>query len=286
MKDPQVTGIGQDTYKTAAECRSTYFSPLSEAGDSYDGKYVQVAEPPGKNSNATLRIEKPMASLENLDFLKDSQPSNDEIVTNTLLLQKGKFRKSKVGKIKKRTWQDLVDKNFLTDTQAVAAFEDCQMGRVIRVHRTDVEHGDYYLVPFQKVANNKNQLTSAVVILNVEDGSFKEVSWTTTPEKFLRVNKMEAVNLVRVAVIKNLLKELAALSHGKVRDYRVKRNNLVRNYLRTMSYLRSSKSTLLWEPHSRYSLNPYRPYWKIGFGMDAWYVTQEGKILSLGADPL
>ncbi len=273
MSDPLITGIGQDTYKTAAECRSTYFLPLDAAGDAYNGRYVQVAEPPNKISRALVKITKPQVNYENLDF----------ITANNILETPQKGAKSRAKKIKKRAWQDLVDKNFLTDTQAAQAFEDCQMGKVVRVHRPDIVQGDYHLVAFNKSKNNTNNLTSAVIIINAVDGSFKEVSWTQTPEKFLPVDKKKAIELIKSDVIKNLLKNLTILSRSQPRDQIKKRLLLIKEYIQTMTDLKNPQATLLWEPHNPYSLTAYRPYWQIQVPSLSWYVTQEEKVFSIGA---
>ena len=38
-------GIGEDSYKTVNELLATYYFPLT-TGDSYDGEYVAICEPP------------------------------------------------------------------------------------------------------------------------------------------------------------------------------------------------------------------------------------------------
>ena len=268
MSDPLITGIGQDTYKTAAECRSTYFLPLDAPGDAYNGRYVQVAEPPNKISTATIKVMKPLTNNENLDFINANNP----------LLNTTTTAKLKAKKIKKRAWQDLVDKNFLTDTQAISAFENCEMGQVIRVTRPDIEKGDYYLVSYKKITNNKNNLTSAVIIISALDGSFKEVSWTKTPERFFDVNKTTAVELVKTQVIKNMLKNLSTLMRTLKQSDNEKRLNLLREYTQIMNDLKNPKATLIWEPHNPYSLTPYRPYWKITTNSSTWHVNQEKEV--------
>ena len=45
LTDPAQDGIGQHVYVTAAEAQTTYFLPM-DTNDTYDGKYLQVAEPP------------------------------------------------------------------------------------------------------------------------------------------------------------------------------------------------------------------------------------------------
>ena len=43
--------------------------------------------------------------------------------------------------------------------------------------------------------------------------------------------------------------------------------------------MRDPDAVLAWEPNG-YSASPYEPYWKIDYNGYAWYVTQEGKVIS------
>ena len=120
MKDPQVSGIGRNTYKTAAECTATYFKPLA-TGDAYDGKFLQVAEPPAELSDAKVNIAQPQPDPANLKFV------GVEVSADTLALQgmtaRGSFGTNAFPVKPKESWQDLVDSHLLTDPEAIAAFE-------------------------------------------------------------------------------------------------------------------------------------------------------------------
>ena len=109
MKDPRINGIGQSTYKTAAECQSTYFLPLT-TGDSYNGLFIQVAEPPAEISNAKVDILQPTADLANLGFvgveaLGKSSVSNNSPMMASLSMSAALTSTSKPA-IKKQSWKD------------------------------------------------------------------------------------------------------------------------------------------------------------------------------------
>lgn len=183
IKDPDISGIGQNSYKTAAECSSTYFKPLN-TDDKYDGLYLQVAEPAEVDSDGCARIIKPLKELANLEFI-------------------GVRPFSLLKKIRKQSWKDLVDPHILADSEAVAAFDGTRMGKPILVHRLDLENADYYLVPFNKVVKKRGLLTSAVIILDAKGGYFREATWTNKPEKYLRINEGMAKALVLREIIRS-----------------------------------------------------------------------------------
>ena len=120
----------------------------------------------------------------------------------------------------------MVDPHLLTDTDAVAAFDGANMEKSILVNRTD-GGADYYLVPFYKRVKGKS-LVSAVIILDASAGYFKEASWTANPEELLKLNKNEAIHLVRKSVRKNFLTELAALPKKPVKNYLLLEAELLR----------------------------------------------------------
>lgn len=280
MKDPQVSGIGQNTYKTAAECQSTYFLPLA-TGDAYNGLFLQVAEPPAEMSKADVDIPTPTADPANLNFIGVKAVTKDSIGSNQVMamsLSASPALKSvSTPLIKKQSWRDLVDSHLLTDPEAVAAFENTKMGVAVFVDRTD-GGADYYLVPFGKSVKGKF-LASAVVILDASTGYFKEASWTTKPEELLTLSKNEAVSLVRKSVRKNFLKELAALPKKPIKNYLSLEAELLRKYTQLFNVMRNADTILAWEPNS-YSASPYEPYWRIDYNGYVWYVTQEGKVIS------
>ncbi|MBM3253526.1 MAG: hypothetical protein FJZ16_04665 [Candidatus Omnitrophica bacterium] len=258
IKDPLISGLGQDTYKSAAECSLTYFLPLSTR-DSYNGLLLQVAEPPAQISNATIEISKPIPDATNLiniginNGMKDA-PMAGVASVNTVSTDQGN------AKVQKKNWRDLVDPYLLTDPEAVAIFEGTEMGKPILVKRLDKKNSDYYLVPFGKGVYGKGFLTSAVIILDSKGGYFKEASWTKNPERFLRVRKARALELARRYIVQNFP--------------RVARNRLMEKRRKHISRI---EAELVWQPNS-FSASPYMPYWKVDIDGFILYVTQEQKV--------
>jgi kexin len=265
MKDPLVTGIGRDTYKTAAES-ATYFKPLS-TGDAYDGKFLQVAEPPAERSHAQITISRPVLDLENLAFIGASSVDASASAQNARTLgssTRGALRPRSSGKADlKKSWRDLVDRYLLTDPEALAAFSDNHMGDPILVHRLDTGE-DYYLVPFGRDPSHRRHRTdrqvrgrrtfyaSAVVILDAQAGYFKEASWTERPERYLKIDERKALKLIR--------KHLAAKRESE-----------------QLRHIHESRPRLVWEPNG-HSGSPYQPYWQVELRDNIWYVTQEGAV--------
>lgn len=247
IKDPVINGIGKDTYVTAQECRENYFLPLSTQDD-YNGKFVQVAEPPIRRSRAHTKVEKPVEDLANLEFVGIPLSGNANL---------RRIRKY----VRKTGWQDIVEPHLLSDEQATAAFTGAKVGRPIFVRRTDKDNADYYLVPFNKRNKRGGALTSAVIILDANEGYFKEASWTDKPEVFLKIDKPQAIWLVK--------KYIWARARNRVSSY---------EYIRLFDYVNSAKAKLIWQSNS-HSPSPYKPYWKINANGYIFYVTQEGKVI-------
>lgn len=277
IKDPLVPGIGQDTYKTAAECAATYFVPLSTT-DSYNGKFIQVAEPPLEMSNAKVEILQPVANAGNLQFIGVTSPAV-EAKALSYMASLSVTSASKVA-IKKNNWSDIVPSTMLSDPDCQAAFNETRKGKPVLVKREDVENSDYYLVPFKKHVKKSGLLTSAVVILDANSGYFKEASWTLAPEKFLKINKNNAVRLIMNYIQRDFTNKLNKLPKISLKAYLKQKNVLYRNYAKLISYVNDAETQLCWKSNCDYSASPYEPYWRIDANGYIWYVTQRGKVIS------
>jgi len=276
IKDPRLNGIGNDTYKTAAECTSTYFSPLVSS-DFYNGKYIQVAEPPLVRSRARIKINKPRADRANLEFIGVKPPQRG-FFSNLFSGIFGGEGESPEFLKEKHNWSDLVDQHLLSDEMAVEAFSDTERGTPLLVRRTD-NQDDYYLVPFGEKKGWRGFLASGVIIIDAEDGHFREASWTENPETFLPVNKRRAFWMVRRNITRNFFNQLRRISYfyrGRLFGYYPVRI-LYYNYLRLLRYLRSAEMELRWQPDS-YSASAYRPYWQVNANGYKWHVAQDGQV--------
>ncbi|MFA6349712.1 MAG: hypothetical protein WCY12_02130 [Candidatus Omnitrophota bacterium] len=247
LKDPLTGGLGQDTYKTAAECAATYFLPLNTT-DKYRGKYLQVAEPPAMLSKAKAGVLAPKTDLANLQFCGLKSNSEMDLSSSKQLN-------------KKHSWRDIIDTRLLADLKAKAAFESSVMGEPILVKRTDKANSDYYLVPFNKKSGNGKYLTSAIVVLDKRRGYFKEATWTQTLQEFPRIDKAAALSLLRKKLINLAMKDKRRLMF----------------YMRLLQSAHNAQVTLAWEPN-KYSASIYSPYWHIQAGLNTFIVTQEGEV--------
>ncbi len=66
----------------------------------------------------------------------------------------------------------------------MAAFENTTVRDPIYVKRIDIDNSDYYLVPFEKMIEEQ-KLTSAVLIIDANQGYFKEASWVSQSAEYL-----------------------------------------------------------------------------------------------------
>ena len=159
----------------------------------------------------------------------------------------------------------------------MAAFEGTKIGRSLFVERTD-GGADYYLAPFYKRVKGRS-LVSAVMILDASKGYFREASWTDKPAgELLKVDKNDALRLVRNIITKDYLAQLKAMPKNPVKTYLLRQRDLLRKYTGIFQDLRDADAVLAWEPNG-YSPSPYKPYWKIDLNGQLWFVTQEMKVI-------
>jgi len=281
IKDPLISGIGQDTYKTAVEC-ATYFIPLSSS-DNYNAKFVQVAEPPPYISKAKIKIDLPSQDIGNLDFIGIKvNGSKDAALVQARTMLKGLSitPKRNPGFVKKVNWKDVLPGELLADKDCITAFETTNRGNPVLVKFADKNNSaGFYLVPFNKINKKRQSLTSAVIMLDASDGHFKEASWTKEPVNFLPVDRSKAINLVINSILRNFAIDIRKTYNIPIRIRNKQRAVIYRDYARLINYIRAASAELLWKPNSKLSLSPYQPYWKINGNGYIWLVTQEGKII-------
>jgi len=257
IKDPLISGIGENKYATADECRNTYFRPLNTS-DSYNGMYIQIAEPPAEESKAFATIASPMPDSINIGLVKTAlgelNATSQDLAPKTMAIS-GVNAAAAYAKPKKKDlgWKNIIDPALLADDEAVKAFEDTRPAAPILVLRVDIKDSDYYLIPYLKKVTIKigrrqysRYLTSGVIVIDAKNGYFKEASWTEKPADYTIISREDAVQLVR--------KNLKGKSNSK--------------YIST---------SLVWQPGD-ISSTPYKPFWKIVVGSAIYYVSQEGKV--------
>ncbi len=223
-------GIGENSYKTANELLSTYYLPLA-TGDSYDGQYVAVCEPPGRDPSKRIR-------------LKDSKYRFDQPTKDLL---------SYVRSLKKPPANLVADANRKIVASALSGVAE-QLSPYDEAFRNRIAKtsagtplfvarqggGDYYLVPLEDKA------TAAVIIVDAEEGFFKEASWVESSVSYPAVSEAKALDLVLVALDK----------YGMDRS-------LIKN-AETSLYLEGG--------------NPYHPDWRITVGDAVFAIDPFGHI--------
>lgn len=292
ITDPtlEADSLGREVYKNASEL-TNYLLPLN-SNDSYNGMYVQVAEPPFAQSKAKVTLAKPTKDTLTLGSVK-----NQVYLKNSSL-------KSKQTSIFNPSWKKIADKGLSLNSNASRAFNNTNALDPILVKRTDQKNSDYYLLPYAKI-NKKGSganLVSAVMMIDAQDGHFKEASWTKNPQVLIKTDKAKAINLAKTQVWKNFSQKVASLPKPPVyrpyykwgwlrtyyqRWYKQEYNRWYANYIRQYyalyfdylklnGYLNKATAELNWQPKG-ISTSPYEPYWKIDANGYIWYVTQEGK---------
>ncbi|MFH1503809.1 MAG: hypothetical protein ABIH08_00230 [Candidatus Omnitrophota bacterium] len=280
LSDPTQNGLGKDVYITAANIGNTYFLPL-QTTDEYQGKYLQVAEPPPvenkakieiapeKVNNSRLSLIKIAQDIENLNKI-DSQELNAfeqrtqslkphlydsaRVVnlnqTNSILssdLDLNCLFKTMLSDKQEISWQEIISPEALTDPDFKQAIENSIAREFIKVKRED-NLNSYYIIPFDKYLKGQF-LTYAAIIINAQTGAFQQASWVPEPIKFVPVNEPKAISLVL--------------------DYCQIQKNIVAE--------KGIKSYLTWKPQSL-SSSPFFPYWKVVINNSVFYVTQDSKV--------
>ena len=137
------------------------------------------------------------------------------------------------------------------DTQFAQVFANTHPGKPMFVSGTN---GDYCIVPFNMQLKHEiepvqtpvyfdKQRTLVVVLIDAQDGHFKEASWVNEPMEYLPVSQKEALELAFEEIELNTVKDKPVIK-------------LVQ------------------------SLSSYYPDWKITIGDRVLYVSQEGIVTS------
>ncbi len=185
-------GIGENSYKTIAEFLATYYLPLT-TGDAYDGEYVAICEPPETDGTEELfYVASParftVEAKEVIDAVRNQDSPPDELVeeANSWIV------KAAVDGVSEQLipYDDAFARRFARTVPGTPLFVTSSAG------------ADYYAVPFDvAVAAVSSDLTSGgtavVVLVDAEDGRFKEASWVKRPVAYLPVSKAEALEIAR-----------------------------------------------------------------------------------------
>ena len=214
INDPNPGGIGENTYKTVDQWSSTYHLNLTGVleGDDYKGKYVAVCEPPEDDDVTVNLVSSPARfddkAKETVQAAKKSQALLQSGTGTTGMkglkavngIDAGMKLGAEIGDVVEEAnkWivQAAIDGAMEQlapyDAKFAMVFADV-VGTEPLLVKSDAT-GDYYLVPF--VDSESTSDIQVVIIIDAEDGHFKEASWVEEPVKYLPVSVKEALELV------------------------------------------------------------------------------------------
>ena len=284
INDPNPAGIGENSYKCVNQFTDNYYQAMQGQCDVADGNWVSICEPPEVDAEITLanspaRFEKAITPVlaEKMLMVYDAEQ---------LVLEKA-VKDDEMLKIVEAAINGVNVELVPYDTEFAATFAKTTAGEPILV--TDDGDDYYLVpfnVPaeektikkvsvkiekaktsglnklerLERVDENviiepiaiepiKPERTLVVVLVNAEEGSFKEASWVSDPVKYLPVSKVEALKLALGEMDITAKEELS---------------NLI------------SKPTI--ELVYRDVASPYYPDWKITVNGKVFYVGQDGTV--------
>ena len=197
VNDPypsSVGGLGENSYKTLAQWLDDYYLPL-ETDDVYDGKYVAIFEPPQSNDDARLNIGvSPVRFTPEKQRLIRLVQSMPDAVSDSFVTQSNQW-------IVQAAIEGVAEQLIPYDDDFAAAFVKTIPGTPFFVKSLS---GDgYYAVPFDtqytekkpyqrlKKSVSSEEETIIVILIDADDGSFKEASWVKDPVKYLPISKSD-----------------------------------------------------------------------------------------------
>lgn len=271
INDPNPSGLGQNSYKTAEQLANEYYLPMTDVNpdDPVYGKWVNILEPSisGKRtaiSVAENRLERPIQSK-----------SNPQVMTVDKLqktIYASDISRKDVKAIQLAAHQALLEEFLPYDSDFSKIYPSLRMGKPYLVHN---QSDHYYLVPLEtkkrgtsKASASKNTL--GVIVLSAQ-GKFLEISWLNDPAVYLPVSRQQALTLVLKKMISEKVAELGRNKPAKF--WRFSRYNrfLVQKFRKRLLN------------GARIELNKgrdwYYPQWKITVDGNCYIVDQAGKLV-------
>ncbi|MBI4431195.1 MAG: hypothetical protein HY587_05740 [Candidatus Omnitrophica bacterium] len=187
--DPNSSGIGANTFKTAEEIKSTYLLPIQNA-DRFQGRFLSVLEPPetAGGSQTIKEFESHLSSLSLWSSAAEGQylaPLAYYATTvppSLIIPVQDSARRA-------------VEEDYLPYDEKFAEIFPRLEAQI--PYYVESETGNYYLVPFAEVRSGFTGSVSAVVVLDNLDFHFKEISIGSASTQYLPVSKWEALRLLR-----------------------------------------------------------------------------------------
>ena len=197
VNDPYPSGIGENTYKISVEWTNNYYQPISVADDPYYGEYIAICEPPLPEEECDLTLVVPPEQWEPLD-----EPPEQRIGMSAFFL-----RQVNDDAVVKAAIDGVTDQLIPYDSNFEEVFKQSYAGRPMLVENLAEEKGDYYAVPFTNVptmqaipredhGDVEEETTMVVVLVDANDGHFKEASWVDNPVRYLPISSADALDIV------------------------------------------------------------------------------------------
>ena len=194
INDPLPSGIGENTYKDINNFIVDYYHAMTTG--EYIGEYLAVLEPPGSIDHCTLHLAPPSPRFTPyqqfiLAFLRSQDHASNpfEIFTDHWVIQ--------------AALQGMRDQLLPYDDHVASLLEQTVPGTPLFI--TSQYGNDYYAVPFVFASDNPDDdQTMIVVLVDADDGHFKEASWINKPVRYLRISREEAQLLAYTFAVEKL----------------------------------------------------------------------------------
>ena len=212
--DDSPLSIGVNSYKTASEWTSTYYTTITDPYNSnWDGKYIAVLEPPEDDAKVTVIFSKPRLRKE-ITPIMEAKSVKIQNIEKTVIVET--IKDKELLDVVKAAIDGVTEELIPYDTIFSSTFAKTISGKPLYIND---DYDDYYIVPFNvplqgindeiKLISTKpvfiEDKTLIVVIVDAKDGHFKEASWVSDPVKYLHISKEDALDLV-FAETKNALR--------------------------------------------------------------------------------
>lgn len=248
--------LGANKYITVDVALADYLKPLSTS-DLYNGKYVQVSEPPEVESTAHVTIVSVEITEENQRLVNDLNLRTD-YDKNSNVLMKTTMEVSEVVK-PQIDWTKVIPEYLLADALFAEAFEGAEFGKQILVSRED---GDYNIITFEKNIDSRI-FTTVAIIVDSETGAFKEGTWTNDyTSDYTWMDEKLAIKKAMAQYVKMPKKSIPKKTIGVIES---------------IWLINEIESEFMWEP-GMITNSPFQPYWKITIDGYVFYVQNDGTV--------
>jgi|LGVF01.2.fsa_nt_gb hypothetical protein len=193
INDPNSTGIGENSYKTIDEWLSTYYKLITDPYNTYyNNKYVSMFEPPEHEADVGIVSSPARFNTEAKQAVQAARakqvPAQGCAGGSRTMAELGDAVEEANKWIVQAAIDGVNEQLAPYDDEFATVFKDVIAENPVL---TKSDTGDYYLVPF-----NNETGTLVVIIVDAEDGHFKEASWVKNPVDYLPVSEEEAIEIV------------------------------------------------------------------------------------------